>query len=1071
VLPLHQSLFVLFFLPPLIHTHTHTYKRKRTSMESNVEGQKLQTAIAPEESAVEEDVNNVSLTAAIAALMVGYVKCSLCNNIIADEAIHLATEHGHVQHLKAMLDAPLQPPPPATHATEAALHDIGTFVVATSRGADRGPEAFRVMQRARMQLHRLFEGLQDSRGSVYAFGSVVSMGCWDGVGDGDFALVEPKWFHTPALDGKAVTVELDKDEETEEKQSSSEIPIMENDDDDHDDAVSAENPRNGAADLDPSPQPRWETDEAAATDATYNIPPNTNVEAREAPGDINGKVISAEREKSILRSVASRLRDAGFHFDELDPVLRTRIPVVKRKRPMRDPLDLRAMHQDHLIRVYFDRSDSEELFRRGRLHTLISTYNAREVPPDPRSGASRRPQLTLAVPDSVDAVHLMSRRERIAGVRKQWVSAKRTPELFAIDFDLSCRYHGIRNSWLLRKYFEQDEVFRMGNVFLKKWSKNCGINNSRMGFLTSYAICVLWVYFLLRRGAAAFVNPSDVPVLPDPEKQMEVSYIPLWPPLADNAADAARTTRLGALLRDFFFFYGEEFDWATQVVTIRQPCPTAADVRTKADLRWLADDTISLLLRDRCYHIFSIEDVYEDNLDLGRHLTEEKASWTRLQFRLAYARCGGKRTQLMRLLDVPRKRANDVLRVRLFRYLLHDTDKAEATVRDLLPRLCCSDDSFPGEDPEYLLGAYELGNRLSDLWYDEEQVGLDMVNHKKHDRRANLYSPPLNPTKHGEWAVVCSDPLPVNVETGETGVDFSLQRKVSLKPPNVFADDGLSVHNRTAAPQSAPKRQREVYLNRERNRLAEANQRFGTLANEKADRAITKKAAKDVAVVGFVIPKSDKDAVYPHCFYELAMNRLFDSYDARDVFVQCLQDVAWELARLREEPDASRAAILTNRQHLYQHLQAQLHAIAAARPGYEEVLHFVVADENYVQFQARNNSASELTLSPLMLRCINADGSVAGAPVASSPLPRANAARSAGREKSGFNKKQDAQQPHEAMHPAPATAAAPPSLKMNRAVKMVGTCSECGATKTDVFPSSDPARDAGFYCAACWSRY
>ncbi|KPA82921.1 putative mitochondrial terminal uridylyltransferase 3, putative (TUT3) [Leptomonas pyrrhocoris] len=986
----------------------------------------------------------------------GYVKCSLCNQIVDDEVTHVATEHRHLQHIYTMLRVPLAPPS-KRRSDDADLHAIGVFAMSASQNADRGAEAFQVMQRAQMQLQRLTDGIQSSHGCVYAFGSVVSMGSWDGVGDGDFAFIEPTWFYTPPRSGQTVIVEASEDageEETDDRQADGDaagVPVIE---DEVSDSI---------------------TDAGAATtDAALAIP----VE-QVAPNNLSGQVLSPEREKGIIRSLTARLRDAGFRFEELDPVLHTRIPVVRRKRPTHEPLKLRAMRQDHLIRVSFERFNSEEEFCRGRLHTLLSTYNARVVQDDGWSKRGR--QLVLAVPDGCDAVHLMSRRERIPGVRKEWLQQRRTPEIFAVDFDLSCRFHGIRNSWLLRRYMEQDEVFRVGNVFLKKWSKACGINNSRVGFLTSYAVSVLWVYFLLRRGAAAFVAPADVPILPDPEKQMEVPYMPLWPALGDADADAARTIRLGALLRDFFYFYGEEFDWATQVVSIRQPCRGSAEVRTKRDLNWLFDDTLSLLLRDRCYHIFSIEDVYEDDLDLGRHLTEDKAAWTRLQFRLAYARCGKGTAQLMCLLDVPRKRASDVLRVRLFDYLLLDAEDADSAVGDLDECLCREDEDFPGEDPVYLLAAYELGNRLSDLWYDKEQIGLDVSNHRKHDRRANLYVPPEDPTAHGEWGLLCTDPLPAGRGAGSDRERS--ERRVQLQPPRA-CETSQSLFGQLVAV-GAPKRQREVRLTKARNQYLEVKRGF---AKQKEEANARQQAATpSCGVVGMVMPKSAKESAFPHCFYTLQTHRLFSSYHAREVFLQCLEDVAWEVTRLHEEGeavqlDAGAGATVDDRHRLFEHLMGRLRFTAMALPGYEEVLFFAtVVSSDYVQLQ-RHQDVTVFLPSPLLLHIVGADGSAPDTPMvtatarggtaleaatgaaAPSALPHFPAARPAQRD--GKEAKKDS-----ARFGAKPVVAVPPPLKMNPAAKKIGTCGECGKTRVEIFPSNLPERDAGFYCAKCWSRY
>lgn len=1053
----------------------------------------------------------------------GYEKCSLCNNIIDGEVTHMLRDHPHVRHLHTLLAKPV---PPLTEQAagssgggcgerrsedrggggddgDAAALAVGAFAVAASASADRGEAAFRVVQRAQAQLHRLLDGVQGADGHVYLFGSVVSMGSWDGVGDGDFAFVCPRWYYVPALDGQVV-VEPSADEERGKEGA-------DDDDDDEEEEGAAVHGDIGAE------KTGDDTAAAASTDAAA---------AATADG-LEAKALSSEKEKRIIRGITARLRDAGFRFEELDPVLHTRIPVVRRKRTEREPLKLHATPPVSQIRFRFDSSVAEQQFRGSRLATLIDTYAAIEVPglADPRART-----LVLNVPDTTDAIHLMSRRERIHGVRKDWLGFRRTPEIFSIDFDLSCRFHGIRNSWLLRRYLAQDAVFRLGNAFLKTWSKACGVNNSRIGFLTSYAVSVLWIYYLLRRGEVEFVNPADVPVLPDPEEQMNVPYIALWPPLEDAAAELARQRRLGTLLRGFFFFYGEAFDWATHVVTIRQPgtgADGAAALCTKADLGWEKSDTLSLVLRDRCYHIFSIEDVYEDDLDLGRHLTPEKADWTRLQFRLAYQRCccaassPSSSLLLWRLLDVPRQRAEDTLRAELSTTLLLDTEDASSTVAEALERLqldceadgVISEDDDEGEgdastDPVYLACAYELGNRLSDLWFDEAQVAVDIANHKKHDRRATDYTAPMNPTLQGQWAVVCDDPL---LAESDAATAFA-QRSVRLVPPRA---DGDGPGGAPFRPTGAPGCGRRMLLTKSRR---QAEQVLGTLE------------ASPEAVGVDLSPKDAAGAAYPRCYFPLQQRRLFATYDARAAFTRAAEDAVAELARLRDDEVSAASVqgsqVLHNRTQLLGYLKERRRSSALPRDAaYEAALAFICdAQQSYLivppkPFHGRapntdSSLAGALCPSGALLTLLGggsggggttANGATAAAvaktaiaatrpassagPGRAGPIvggaPRATATATAtaaaapasapaGVRAAGASR---APAPPPPLRPANAWVANPPPPRapmrptMDQRGRKMGTCGECGRHNLETFPALQRNQDAGFYCVQCWASY
>ncbi|CAJ1007627.1 putative Cid1 family poly A polymerase [Leishmania naiffi] len=904
------------------------------------------------------------LEAVSRAVALTYEKCSLCGNIIEGEIEHVLREHPHLEHIQAMVAKPI-PPLSACESYGAAAMDLGSFAVATSSKADRGEAAFRVVHRAQAQLHRLLSGMHGFEGHVYPFGSIVSMGSWDGIGDGDFSFVCPELCFAPPQYEQAVVpeeaVEQDSDDETmTEGKKGYEVQ---------------ESSASGEAD----------TTGAVAATALRPIDLAETVESADME-KVQSSMQPLCDEKGIIHKIAARLRGAGFRFEELDLVLRTRIPVVRRKRAKQEPPPLNPVPQASLICIRFDTAGVENKFRKERLNHLIYIYKATEIL---SRGRQQGRSLVLSVPDSTDAIHLMAQRERIRGVRKEWLDNHRSPEIFSIDFDISCRHHGIRNSWLLRRYFAQNEVFRVGNVFLKMWSKACGVNNSRVGFLTSYSISLLWIYFLLRRGEAAFVNPADIPELPNGEEQMEVSYIPLWPAVANAKANADRTSRLGGLLQGFFYFYGEEFCWDTHVVTIRKPYDSATAIPTKEDLGWDKSDTLSLVLRDRCYHIFSIEDVYEEDLDLGRHLTPNKAAWARLQFRLAYRQCcttwhagpDAGASPLWQLFDTPRKRAEDVLRARLYAYLLRNTKDAAAPIANILEQLCVSNESNAGnvsaeEDPMYLPCAYELGNRVCDLWFDNAQVEQDIAFHKMYIRRNTDYTPPANPMMHGEWAAVCTDDLQEHHDPKYA----HQQRSVRLAPP-VRKGSDTTASNLQAMCASSHERTMQLVTSRRQYEECVLMLRKHPMIPKQPPAAVVGVSLKD-----------HEGTLYPHCFYPLQGHRLFGTYEARATFIRCVGDVVEELARLRGN-NAPRELeqggnVLHNRKNLLLHLKKQLcPSTVATDPTYTAVLKFIcLPTEPYIQatqLQPQGKEPPTLCPTPLLLSLANRNSS--GFSVAAKP--------------------------------------------------------------------------------------
>jgi len=203
---------------------------------------------------------------------------------------------------------------------------------------------------------------------------------------------------------------------------------------------------------------------------------------------------------------------------------------------------------------------------------------------------------------------------------------------FAVDFDISCGVNGIRNTALIRAYMQQSMLVRAGSVFIKTWSKRCGVNNPSKGFLTSYAVNVLWIYFLLRQGEVRFVDPAafagKLPEPPSCHDDFTALYMSMRPEEEDVPAF---DQLLGDLLHRFFVYYASQFDWWTQVVTLLEEAPV-----TKAQRGWTAAKEVrDAELKDRVWYRACIEDPFEKNLNLGRHLSDVKTRTVISEF--AYA--------------------------------------------------------------------------------------------------------------------------------------------------------------------------------------------------------------------------------------------------------------------------------------------------------------------------------------------------------------------------------------------------------------------------------------------------
>ena len=333
-------------------------------------------------------------------------------------------------------------------------------------------------------------------------------------------------------------------------------------------------------------------------------------------------------EPAAIKKLCAALRDAKFAFDDLEPVLHTRVPVVKREAGHIDappsPADF-ANPEARTIAMEFSRSLSK-----AEVSQLQNFVGAVELAKDNRSARMRCPSTTKAVEELITFPHhLMPRGLRCT---VNFANGVLRPEMFSIAFDLSCRTHGIRNSLLMRRYMEQSSVVRCGYVFIKQWSKRTGVNNPKKGFITSYATSILWCAYLVRTHQVKFVPVDSIPALPNAADACP-AYQAMLP--ENIATDTGFDGRLGRLIVDFFRYYACEFNWESGVVTLVEERPV-----TKANRGWVESAEVTgdaVKFRDRVWYRACIEDPYEANLNLGRHLSPDKLRKVRAEFAHALA--------------------------------------------------------------------------------------------------------------------------------------------------------------------------------------------------------------------------------------------------------------------------------------------------------------------------------------------------------------------------------------------------------------------------------------------------
>ena len=334
-----------------------------------------------------------------------------------------------------------------------------------------------------------------------------------------------------------------------------------------------------------------------------------------------------DTEGQLVGRFANICRDAGFAYGDLEPLRRVRVPVLKHNRPFK--LDLSEHTGTYVVKFKFVQSPT-----RSAAEVLEKYFEGLSATATRWQDSSR---LLVSFPTGLAAFdQYMANHRTIPPHTVYWDSFTSAPEMFGIDFDLTSRAHGIRNSWLLRAYMSQSSLVRAGSVFLKHWSKASAVNYSMKGYLTSYAVNMLWVYYLLRRGLVTFVDPvADVEGSPQ-RSPVAGTYIPLLEPAQKDSPAFMR--EMAEAVYGFFCFYAYEFNWEEEVVSIRR-----AGLTTKADLGWQRENEIrSGPFRDRVWYRLCIEDPFEANLNLGRHASVVKALKIRSQFfRAALAAAGG----------------------------------------------------------------------------------------------------------------------------------------------------------------------------------------------------------------------------------------------------------------------------------------------------------------------------------------------------------------------------------------------------------------------------------------------
>lgn len=207
-----------------------------------------------------------------------------------------------------------------------------------------------------------------------------------------------------------------------------------------------------------------------------------------------------------------------------------------------------------------------------------------------------------------------------------------------MDFDVSLSIDGVKNSLLLRKYMQLDPRVHLGVMSVKQWGRDAKILNARRGWISPYALTIMYLYFMLSTGRApAFIDETGI------EEEVNtmmcasidsIDSVEEFPdlnqalPLADTDVAVVQND-----VHDFFSYYGNPstFDFDVSVVDIRKN-----DNISEKDV-WLA--RLEELAQVDRWHLLGhenimVRDPYEPH-SLGRSVDFFRGEAIREAFRVA----------------------------------------------------------------------------------------------------------------------------------------------------------------------------------------------------------------------------------------------------------------------------------------------------------------------------------------------------------------------------------------------------------------------------------------------------
>eukprot|EP01064_Diplonema_japonicum_P003107 TRINITY_DN1204_c12_g1_i1.p1 TRINITY_DN1204_c12_g1~~TRINITY_DN1204_c12_g1_i1.p1 ORF type:complete len:645 (+),score=86.35 TRINITY_DN1204_c12_g1_i1:233-2167(+) len=305
----------------------------------------------------------------------------------------------------------------------------------------------------------------------------------------------------------------------------------------------------------------------------------------------------------------------------LKKVTKTRVPIMGNTPPA-GILPLRHGEEDDIrARTVTWTAKPDHTLKLDKIKKTIHNFDA-HAKYDIISADENKVIITFELQKLALAVKMKDPKAALCGV----------PNVFRMQWDLSLKFFGVRNSALIKKYLIQPE-HRLVAVAVKIWSRKSGINDPRAGLLSSYAIVIMYVYYLLCTSQVDWIDPNSINL-------SEVRARPSFKARKERP-DAA----IGNILYGFFQFYAS-FGWDHCVISLNTD-PRSQPV-TKKSMHWVTKNEVIVDRANSVRFHVCIEDPYEQaeaafvgpgKLNLGRKVTLIRALRVRQAFIQAYETC------------------------------------------------------------------------------------------------------------------------------------------------------------------------------------------------------------------------------------------------------------------------------------------------------------------------------------------------------------------------------------------------------------------------------------------------